>query len=193
MKVFFAGSYRGIKDFKNSYEEIFNEIKRLGYLHLDDEIVTTSYEDFVKKMEKGRDAYVDHYRNKMQAIHDADICVFETSSHSLGIGYLVEKSLTYGKPTIVLYYKEYVPYFLSGVDNEKLIVRSYDDKNYKEIVQETLELARERRDKRFNFFLSPKLLDYLEEASNKAGVTKSKLIRDMIVEHMRSNTEEVVE
>jgi predicted DNA binding CopG/RHH family protein len=50
-----------------------------------------------------------------------------------------------------------------------------------------LDHAREKRDKRFNFFISPKLLEFLEKTSNGDGITKSKYIRNLIVEHMRQN------
>jgi predicted DNA binding CopG/RHH family protein len=57
----------------------------------------------------------------------------------------------------------------------------------KKTLRELLENAREKRDKRFNFFISPKLLEFLENTSNTEGVTKSKYIRNLIVEHMREN------
>jgi predicted DNA binding CopG/RHH family protein len=67
------------------------------------------------------------------------------------------------------------------------MIRSYNEKDLKKVVSEALEQSREKRDKRFNFFISPKLLEFLEQSSNSEGITKSKLIRNLIVEHMREN------
>ncbi len=187
MKIFFTATYQGAKQFGEYYKMIYEEIKRLGYEHLDDEVVNITYEGYLKKMEAGRSAQVSNYHETIDFIQKADICVLETSVHSLGLGYIVQKSLEMAKPTVVLYYKDNIPYFLQGIEDEKLIVQSYDEKNLKKVLKKVFESAREKRDKRFNFFLSPKLLNYLEQASTTRGVTKSKLLRDMIVQHMREN------
>lgn len=193
MKVFFSGSFKGAEKFGKYYKIIYDEIERQGYSHLDNEIVKTSYEIFTERMSAGREEYVKHYRNKMDAIQKADICIFEVSNHSLGIGFLAQRALDNSKPTIALYYEGNIPYFLSGVEDDKLIVESYNENNLKKVIKKILSDAREKRDKRFNFFLSPKLLDYLDKAAKVEGVTKSKLLRDMILRHMRENNEAVVE
>jgi hypothetical protein len=192
MKVFFQASYREREKYVSYYKLIYDEIKRLGYSHCSDEVINMTTEQFYENVQGGRDTQLAFYQKNIKKIQEADINIFETSNHSLGIGFLIQKSLDYAKPTIVLHLEDSPAYFLLGAQDEKLIVRAYNKKNLKKIVHDTLELARERRDKRFNFFLSPKLLDYLEEASKKDGVTKSKLIRDLIVEHMRKNNAELV-
>ena len=180
MKIFFTATYQGAKQFGEYYKMIYEEIKRLGYEHLDDEVVNITYEGYLKKMEAGRSAQVSNYHETIDFIQKADICVLETSVHSLGLGYIVQKSLEMAKPTVVLYYKDNIPYFLQGIEDEKLIVQSYDEKNLKKVLKKVFESAREKRDKRFNFFLSPKLLNYLEQASTTRGVTQSKNLPDII-------------
>ncbi len=192
MKVFFSASPRGVDEFKPQCLTIYQQIKHLGYECTDDDVTQLSYADFEVKMNPGRKAYVEWYKKKIASVEKADICIFETSMHSLGIGFLIQRALEYSKPVIALYYKDNIPYFLSGVEDEKLFVVKYDDKNLKSVIKKTLEQAREKRDKRFNFFLSPKLLAYIEKASNKIGVTKSKLLRDMILRHMREHEGETI-
>lgn len=193
MKVFYTVTYQGREQFGQYYKLLYDEIKKLGYDHLDEGVVTLDYDEYIKQMASGRDAQVQNYHEKISAIQKADICIVEVSSHSLGVGFLVQKALDLSKPTICLYYKENIPYFLQGIEDDKLVIQSYDEKNYKSVLKKALEKAREKRDKRFNFFLSPKLLNYLEKVSNDQGVTKSKVLRDMIVDHMRSKTNEVEE
>jgi len=187
MKVFFTATYQGENQFGDYYKVIYEEIEKMGHQHLDQEVIQTSYKQYVDKMAKGRPAQVENYHKKMTYIKNADICILETSAHSLGLGFIVQKSLEMGKPTLVFYYKDNVPYFLQGIEDEKLIIKSYDEKNIKKVVKSAFAIAREKRDKRFNFFLSPKLLNYLEEVSQQQGVTKSKILRDLIVEHMRGH------
>jgi hypothetical protein len=187
MKVFYTATYSGKNVFGKYYQTIYDQIEALGYVHVDNEVITLNYEDYVQKMSEGRDAQIANFHKKMDGIQNADICVVESSAHSLGNGFIVQRSLDMGKPTIVLYYKNNKPFFLSGIEDEKFIIRSYDDNNYKKVIRDALQLAREKRDKRFNFFLSPKLLSYIEDASKNRGITKSKLLRDMIVNDMREN------
>lgn len=186
MKIFLNASPRGDKEFGKHYKIIYNELTKLGYQHVNHEVVKYNSEQFKKDMEMGRKAQIDLYGRKIKAIKLADICIYETSLHSLGIGFLVNKSLEQGKPTIVLYYKNNIPHFISGAEDEKLIVREYTEENIKDVLKEAITVARERRDKRFNFFISPKLLDYLEKASSQQGVTKSKFIRNLLMDHMRT-------
>lgn len=179
----------------SQYDEYINgmydEVKKLGYDHVNDEVKTHVIRDILNAASTGQKFSQEQYNQAITALVDdinrAEICIFEVSFQSLGAGYLIDKSLDYSKPTIVLYLEGHKPHILSVVDDEKLIIRSYNEKNYKKVVRDALAFAREKRDKRFNFFLSPKLLNYLEQASNSRGVTKSKLLRDMIVQHMRDN------
>lgn len=187
MKVFFGATYAGEKEFGKYYRHIYEVLEHMGYSHVDDEAVSITHEQYIDFMAKGRKAQVENYRKKMKCIREADICIIESSAHSFGNGFIVQKSLESAKPTIVLYYENNVPYFLTGVEDEKLIVSSYTSDNYINVIQKVLSLAREKRDKRFNFFLSPKLLQYIDDASKERSVTKSKLLRDMIVRHMREN------
>lgn len=190
MKVFFTSTTRGQKEFGLYYQQIYKELEALGYDHLDDDVVKTNFTEFLENIEKeDRNGYKEYFNKKNDAIMKADICVFEVSYPTLGLGFVVERALKQGKPTIVLYYKDNIPYTLIGVEDEKLLIKNYTEKTLKKVLRDSLEIAKERRDKRFNFFLSPKLLDYLEGSSKKEGVTKSKLIRDMIVRHMREHVE----
>ncbi|HLD26817.1 MAG TPA: hypothetical protein VJB63_02585 [Patescibacteria group bacterium] len=192
MKVFFTASMRGQKEFKEYYEKIYHTIEELGYTQLDDEVVKQNSSSFYDKLEKeGRNAYIELYKRNVRALHETDICIFECSVHSLSIGFVIQKSLDFNKPTIVLYYKDHLPHFLMGSDEEKLIIRSYTEHTIKKVLKETLKDARERKDKRFNFFITPKLLHYLEKISKEQGVTKSKFIRTLIFEYMKKNPLEI--
>lgn len=187
MKVFFTGSIRDTSFDKTLFKKLYQEIETLGYEHVNDTILHLSEDDSSLMEKDTRENHIQRYTERVDAIKKADICIFETSAHSLTTGFLINVALDQQKPTIVMYYKDLVPYFLEGVDHEKLLIRSYSEKDYKHVLAEVLEQSREKRDKRFNFFISPKLLEFLENTSNSEGITKSKLIRNLIVEHMREN------
>lgn len=122
-----------------------------------------------------------------QLIQKSDTCVFEVSEPSYEVGHWIEFSLRIGKPTILLFQGDHAPQIYLLIQDEKLLLQSYTPETCQEVLSALCESARDRRDKRFNFFLSPRLLHYVEETSKAQGVTKSKLLRDMIASHMRAH------
>lgn len=186
MKVYFTASPRGHKKYKDTYKVIYDELKNLGYTHVSDEILDESSEEFYEKLQKeGKEGYTQLYKSKINAMQQADINVFECTTPGLGLGFTVLKSLDLNKPTVVLTSDDNPPYFLLGAEDEKLVVRTYKPENVKQVLKEIMEQADQKRDKRFNFFISPELLTYLEDASNKQNITKSTFIRNLIQDHRK--------
>lgn len=185
MKIFLTASHHENDESKKYFEKISQEIKAMGYDLVSSEPFIVSEEGFDEILEdESPKKHAEFYKKKIKGIQQSDICIFDATNSSLAIGFVIQKSLEYNKPTVILYYKDHTPYFLSGIEHEKLIIHSYNEKIIKKVLREVIEIACEKRDKRFNFFISPKLLDYLERASSMEGVTKSKFIRNLIFEHM---------
>jgi predicted DNA binding CopG/RHH family protein len=185
MKIFFTASLRGKDDFGSCFDTIYNEIDRLGYIHTDKIILDLNNVEYQQEYGENKESQFKIYKSSLGNMKLADMCVFEISNHDLDIGYLLNKSLELGKPTIAMYNVSYKPSFLLGMEDEKFILRGYTERNLKKVLREAVDAARERRDKRFNFFISPKLLEYLEKTSTRKGITKSKFIRNLITDHMR--------
>lgn len=188
MKVFFTASQRGKKYFDENYQKIYQIIESFGNLLLDDDILIIPESNFYQKLSAGgKEATKKLYEQKIKSIQEADVCVFEASIPSVSIGYQIRKSLELNKPTVILYFKNNPPHFLLGAKEEKLIVRSYTDRNLKQVVKEVLVEVSKLRDKRFNFFIGTDLLNYLEETSRKMKITKSTFIRNLILEHRKKH------
>jgi hypothetical protein len=185
MKVFFVSAPRADKVIGSLLQNLYKEIANLGYTHTSN-LIDMSSSDFEAKMQK-KEAVNEFYKQMVDSIEKADICIFEATTSSSGVGYLIDRALSNSKPTIVLFYKEFKSYLLPGVDNEKLSIYSYDDSNYKKILSQALELAKNLRDKRFNFFISPQQLEYLEKASTELGMTKSQFIRTLLSNHKKKH------
>ncbi len=190
MKVFFAASPRGVSTYSNFYKKIFKEIQDLGFTQIDDDVIKLTYPELIERANQDSKSYTAYANKKIHAVQESDICVFEVSEPSLGVGFLIQRALEFGKPVIVLYYKNNIPILFAGLEEEKLIIRSYQEKNLKKVLKEVLDHARQRRDRRFNFFINPRLLEYIEDASQREGITKSKFIRNLILEHMRRQSHE---
>lgn len=188
MRVYFTASQRGKKEFNHEYNTIYKVLEDLHLDHVDDDLVKYSIDDFYKRFKaSGAKKTNDMYRQNIEKLKKADIIVFECSFHSLSIGFMIDKALELNKPTIALYQKEYLPHFLEGIENEKFVLKQYSKENLKEKIKEAIEEALHLRDKRFNFFISPNLLTYLEEESKKQDITKSAFIRTLILAHRRKS------
>lgn len=143
MKVYFTTSQRGKGYFDQYYIRIYNEIKKLGHTHLDDEIVKVTSKEFYKKLEEGgKESYKRLYKNNLKNLLLSDINFFEVSIHSLSIGFMINKSIEINKPTIALYLKGNNPLFLSGIESNKFIILRYSRSNLERIVKESLEKAK---------------------------------------------------
>lgn len=189
MKVFFTASQRGKKQFGPVYKRIQDIAIHLGYKLINDDISSEEPANLYKALENGdHKAQVEFYNKKIDSIKNADMCVFEASTHSLSIGFVIQKSLEFNKPTIVLYIKDHKPLFFSGLENEKLILQEYEEKTLEKQFSSAIQDAMHLREKRFNFFISPSLLHYLEQTSKKEGVTKSTFIRNLILAHKKKNS-----
>ena len=186
MKIFFTGSLRGKKEFGLYYKQIYDLIESFGYKNLDDEILKLVETDFYQQInEKGQDAYIQLFNRKIQKLKEADIVIFECSTHSLSIGYMIEKALNINKPTIILYLEGHTPQFIIGDDNEKLVITAYRKDSLGQVLKSAFDKAENLRDKRFNFFVSPEILVYLDEVSRKYSISKSVFIRNLIEEHRK--------
>ncbi|MCX6730596.1 MAG: hypothetical protein NTZ55_02005 [Candidatus Roizmanbacteria bacterium] len=186
MKIFFTASQRGKKQFGNTYKKIQSVIAKSGYTVLEDDIFSEEPEDLYRALESGdHKKQTEFYNKKIETLQKADLCIFEASTHSLSIGFVIQKALEFNKPTIVLYLTDYKPLFFSGVDNDKLILQEYDEKNFEKQLGSAIQDALHLREKRFNFFISPGLLSYLEHTSKKEGVTKSTFIRNLLLAHRK--------
>ena len=186
MKVFFNAPFRGKKVHQEYYSKIFNVIEKLGYNLIDRSIIEDNIETHYKKIEEqGEESYKRFYDATLDHLKSADANVFECSFTSLGLGFQIEKSLEFNKPTIVVYLQDKTPHFLAGIKDEKLVFVKTTGRDLETVLKKAFEEAKKRADKRFNFFISPYLLSYLNKVSKEQGTTKSMFIRSLILDHMK--------
>ncbi len=187
MKIYFSAPIKGVEEIEPHLNTIYNTISHLGHKHLDDFIARLKEGvHFYDRMSKGgADSRKTFFDKTIDNIKQADIVIFEGTVPSLGVGFQIEKALDYNKPTIVLYLKGHTPNFLAGTEHDKLMLREYTKETLSKVIESALEEAKHASDKRFNFFISPALLTYLQEESDRNGMTKSSFIRKLILEHKK--------
>lgn len=185
MKVYFTSSARGTDLHKDSYKKIYDILKRHGWSHLDEVIMTVDSEVLYKS---GHDDRVALYKKTIDNIKHADLVVLEVSIHSFSMGYVLQKALELGRPVIALYTKGYDPFFARGIDNEKLQVLEYNQDDLDEVLAYALDYASDQQDTRFNFFISPKHQNYLDWVAKERKIPRSVHLRNLIEADMDKNT-----
>ena len=170
MKVFFF-SCTNNKNFQSFIHQIIEEIELLGNeLLLDDKNLTLN--------------------QTIKLIQKADVCVFESSFPCLKTGFFIAKSLDLDKPTIIFHHtnNNHVSYFLKHTPLEKLILQKYSSMdNIEKSVKTAFNKAHRLRDRRFNFFITPDLLSFLDQESRKLNMTKSMFIRWLISQYKKNS------
>jgi len=129
----------------------------------------------------------ENYEQTMKCVNKADLIIVEVSGHSMSIGYLLSKALEMNKPIIALYTSEHRPVFIKGISNPKLILAEYEKDNFEKVVAEAIKKAKGLIDMRFNFFVSPKILNYLDWVGQKRMIPKSVFLRNLIEREMKKD------
>jgi len=130
-----------------------------------------------------------NYEESMKCINKADLMVMEVSGHSMSMGYLISKALEMNKPVIALYTVDHKPVFIKGIVNPKLILVEYTKDSLEKVMDEAFKKAKGLIDMRFNFFVSPKILTYLDWVAQRRMVPKSVFLRNLIEREMKKEKE----
>lgn len=188
MQIYFIASSRLVGKDKEIYEQMYKTIS------LEHKMVS----DKVWKWIKGgtvdlRGAPLktkrENYEQTLKCINKADIVIMEISGHSMSMGYIISKALEINKPVIALYTADADPIFIKGISNPKLILMEYNKENIEKVIWESLKKAKSLIDMRFNFFVSPKILTYLDWVGQKRMIPKSVFLRNLIEREMKKDHE----
>lgn len=130
------------------------------------------------------------YSQNMEALTRADIVIVDTTTKSFSVGYQTAIALQQKKPTLLLVRSDQGDgLFASGMDEDLLVYKSYDDKNLEKILAVFIqENTIETKDMRFNFFIDRPIYNYLRWAAHKTGKTKAEILRDLVVREIDKET-----
>lgn len=164
MKVYFAPPKNKQNKFALYYPVVEKTLEECGYKNI---------------VPSGKEL---SYQKMMKLLKESDANLFDCSTPDSLTGFQISKSLEFNKPTIVLYH-ESSPECITSIDEEKLLPGAFKNKEgLKTILLSLLKKARMLADKRFNFFITPSLLNFLNLMSHEYGMTKSTYLRNLIIE-----------
>ena len=189
MKVMFIASIRGKKDHQDAFMKIIQTLENSGNEVFHEHV--TSYEQ--ANLDKFTPQQDTAFHNEILAkIRSCDVVISECSYQSLSVGYLISYAIELSKPTII-FYSSNVPkpnLFPTLSQSEKLMLVDYKDtKSLPDLVTEYLEFAKLKVDVRFNFFISPRISNYLDWVTKSLKLPRSVYLRQLIEDDMRRHQE----
>lgn len=186
MKVFFTGSPRALKTLKPEHEAIYTAIEKAGGVHLSKLVVAADPDEFYVRNHAD---VVKHYNDTMNAVKKSDIVVAEVSMHSMSMGFLINKALEQNKFVMALYLPDHKPFFLGGIENEKLQVIEYTKESVDRLIKDAFDKANEIVDTRFNFYISPEIGRYLDWVAKTKKLPRAVFLRSLLEKAMRNEKE----
>ncbi|MFZ2152943.1 MAG: hypothetical protein WAV41_02695 [Microgenomates group bacterium] len=186
MKIYFSASRLYKEQYSDNYSKILKVLKHSNFEVLDNTMFQASPSGF----DMPDDDRKKLYRGMSKNLDKADFCVFEASYPStLHIGHEITLAMQKGKPVVVLYTKDHEPILFKGIEHEKVWWVEYHKDNLENVLSRTLEEAGKSMDVRFNFFVSPKILAYLDWVAQKRMIPRSVFLRNLIEKEMKNNKE----
>lgn len=189
MKVYFTGAEIEIpqKHFEN-YRQIIETLKDLGHRVIADHLLGKLADVYLAEEipEKKRDAL---HKKMLAWKNQADAMVCEASYPSISLGQEIAYALSRNTPVIVLYQPDRKPRLLRALSSDRLHVVEYTAETLAEVLEDYLEYSKEVADTRFNFFISPRIGNYLDFVAKKRRVPRAVYLRRLIEEHMQENEE----
>jgi len=184
MRVYFSGAIYQKEKFLNSYKRIVGTLEKEEYEVFED-TTKVSLEEAVNKTDEQR---VDYYKRVLKWIDKCDLVVIEASFPStLSIGHEIAISLEKGKSVVIMYQEGFEPAFLLGLKHEKVEWVKYNPNNLEGVLASALKKVKKNIDVRFNFFVSPKILAYLDWVAEKRMIPRSVFLRNLIEKEIRKD------
>jgi len=185
MKIYFSASRYYHEKFQQNCDLILKTLKDGGFQVLDNTHIKTTTGNFGVKDASEK---TEIYKNMVKLMDKADISVFEASYPStIHIGHEITLAIEKGKPVVVLYTSGNEPILFRGIQNEKVIWVEYDQKDLVEKLKRAVDEAGKNFDVRFNFFVSPKILSYLDWVAQKRMLPRSVFLRNLIEREMKKD------
>ena len=187
MKVYFSGSVYYRDDFIGVYEEIVGVLRQMGANVLE-HTNKISADQYSSQDDNNR---VENYRQVVRWVDQCDLAVVEASFPStLHMSHEISLLLEKGKPVVALYQKGKEPGMFRAIKDDKIVWVEYGGiKDIGVVLKKAIEVARKSADVRFNFFVSPKILSYLDWVAKNRMVPRAVFLRELIEREMRKDRE----
>ena len=183
MLVYFTGSVSEKDKYLSNYLYIIETLKRQNHEVIAAHIIDTT-ESHIRMLSK--DERVKFHEKVLKWINSCDFMIAETSHPSTSVGYEIAYALRVGKPVLILYSIGDAPSLLGQHPDEKVMSEKYTLQNVHETIKHFVDFVEGKQDLRFTFFITPKIIAYLDKVAQKNKVPKSVYLRRLIEKDMDS-------
>jgi len=130
------------------------------------------------------------YKEIKSAIMDADVCIFESTKQTMGLGHQVTLALEKNKPTLIIGDRKnggiMENLLIAGSGSGYLTLKNYSDIGEMEKqITKFLEKNKNKRVQRLNIALDSNLFSKINEQSKKINTTKTDIIRKALKDYFK--------
>lgn len=178
MRLFYTASFSGKTKYQRQYDKVLKVLQNHDVDIISPELGL--YKEVLSKKELTslKSDQEIHYAAIRKGISLCDAVVIEISQEDFQLGHEATMAMDGKKPVLCLsVYEDFSlkiknPYFYAG---------KYNDFNLNEIVDNFIKHVGDKNfTERFNFFLSPRQLQHLDDKAKSAGIGKSEYLRVLI-------------
>ena len=174
-------------EIKNNCHLIISELKRRAHQVFPPDILDRNANTYLQQ-DASESLQAEEELTRLKKL--ADLIIVETSKQSIGIGQEIALSLTLNKPVVALYHQKYKrPHILQDEGKNSLLIAEYNGENLPRVIDKILHYANKQQDSRFNFFINPKLLAYLDLIARSKRLPRAVFLRKLIEDRMKQDVE----
>ncbi len=184
MKVYFTASIAAKKQLLHNYLMILDILKSKKHDVIAEHIINTEESQIHLQT---KDQRLQFHERLEEWIRSCDFMIAETTFPSISVGYEISLALRVGKPVLLLYSEGNPPSLLEHHKDDKLIAERYTADTVKPIIEDFISYTNQKSDLRFTFFVTPAIVNYLDDLAKRKKIPKSVYLRRLIEEDMQKN------
>jgi hypothetical protein len=187
MKIYFNAAVSSKPEYGKYYERIVQKLISMGHEVNADHILGYSLNEIVKRPGSELRTY---YKDMVRKISQSEIMVAEVSFPStVNVGHELSIAIARNKPILALHKKDRKPVLFWGLESDKFFNAEYDDLDLEKVLERAIDNLKDHTDTRFNFFISKKLLSYLDWISKNRRIPRAVYLRNLLNREMRKYPE----
>lgn len=178
MTIFYTASYYGKKEYQRQYDYILEVLNKTK-----EKIISTEGGNYLsvlskEEQEELRHPKLIHYEAIRKGILQSDVVIIEISEEDFQLGHEASLAIQNKRPVLCLSVNED---FSIKINNPYFFARKYNHYNVEDIITEFIHSTSNRLlSERFNLFMSPSQLDYLDKAARAENIGKSEYLRELL-------------
>ncbi len=182
MRIYFTASAAGKEQYGDEYRLVINTLKDLG-----SQVSELVFDRSLEEAEESPAEKDKLYQKMSHFLKAADLVVAEISYPSVTVGYEISRALSEGKPVLALRFKGTRSNLLEGHPDEKFKMTEYEKGTLKTVLEQWIKSTSDLVDVRFNFFVSPKIINYLDWIAKEKRIPRAVYLRDLLEREMKKN------